>query len=167
MKGVSTRRLMRWVGEAWREWTWRHTAAGVVIGLLSMFVFNYASFTKTLFADHPFADEPLLAWAIWNVVQVGWPYVLAMRVADRAAAAGVPRGVAYGSALTVVLVCAWSIFAAPVGLLFDVLADPAILMSVPTVVGRLVDHAEFRGDIMATRLPRTKNPQRPACRETK
>jgi hypothetical protein len=149
--------LARWTAQAWREWGWRDTGAGVAIGLASMFVFNYASFVTYAYFQPP--NEPLLAWAIWNVVQFGWPYVLAMRVADKAAAHGVPPALAYGPALLLVLICGATILAVPVGLLFDLLGDPGLLLDPGHLLSSIADHSGIGTnpmgplDLALSRLP--------------
>lgn len=145
---MSTWPLTRWIVEACREWTWRHTAVGVLIGLLTMTLFNYASITGGIDDDAPY-----LAWAIWNVVQFGWPYVLAMRVADRAVADGLQRGLAYGVALAVVLVGGCSVFAAPVSLLFDIMGGPPPDTSGSTLAQRFTEYAQLDVNLLITRLP--------------
>jgi hypothetical protein len=114
----------RWIVEAGREWGWRHTAIGAAVGVAGTTLFNYGSIYFTLLQ---YDGEPLLAWALWNVTQFGWPYVFAMRVADRAVDEGHTGVLAYGLALCVVLIAGASVLAAPMGVVFSVLADASLL----------------------------------------
>jgi hypothetical protein len=94
------RPLARWSWETLREWGWRHTGWGLLVGSLSLY--NMGSLLMGLFEEINYFS----AW-VFNVLQFGMPYVFALRVADRAAAAGVPRAVAYAAVLLVVPLGVW------------------------------------------------------------
>lgn len=145
------RRLPLWIGDVVADWHWRHTIAGAVIGLLAMFIFNQASIAAyLLFKKEP---NPYLAWALWNTFQFGWPAVLAMRVADRAAAEGVARWLAYGTALALVLLLGASVLAAPISLLFDVLSDPTLLTRPGDMLEALWQASRLDLALLGSRLP--------------
>ncbi len=89
-------RLGRWIHETLAEWGWAHTGMGLLLGTLMLFnmgtlLFNLGNFHLPR------------AW-FYNVCEFGLPGVLALRVADRAVADGVPRIVAYGLAVATVIV---------------------------------------------------------------
>jgi hypothetical protein len=85
-----------WWRDTWREWGWVHTAMGLLLGSLALF-----NMGTLLFYSGEF--NVLRAW-VYNVCEFGLPGVLALRMADRAAADGVPRVLAYGTALVGVIV---------------------------------------------------------------
>jgi hypothetical protein len=92
----------RWLVESLREWSWRHSAIGVLVGALALFNLGGAFF----FPDD-FAYGRNLAY---NICEFGLPYVLALRIADRAVADGVPRALAYSAAvLAVIAIGVWVI----------------------------------------------------------
>jgi hypothetical protein len=85
-----------WLRDSLREWGWAHTAMGMLLGSLALFNMGALLFYS---GDFNF----LRAW-VYNVCEFGLPGVLALRMADRAAADGVPRLLAYGVALVGVIV---------------------------------------------------------------
>jgi Histidine kinase len=85
-----------WLRETVREWAWMHTGMGLLLGSLALF-----NMGALLFYSNEFAYQR--AW-VYNVFEFGLPGVLALRVADRAAADGVPRVLAYGVAVVGVIV---------------------------------------------------------------
>jgi Histidine kinase len=87
---------LHWLRESLREWGWAHTSIGLLLGSLALFNMGALLFYG---GDFNFSR----AW-IYNVFEFGLPGVLAMRMADRAAADGVPRGLAYGMAVLLVIV---------------------------------------------------------------
>lgn len=91
-------RAWGWLVDTLREWTWLHTVLGVALGSLTLF--NMGTLLFSL--DDGF---PLLRAWVYNVFEFGLPGVLALRIADRAAADGVNRLLAYGvAAVGVILV---------------------------------------------------------------
>jgi len=94
------RPALGWFRETLREWGWRHTGWGLLVGSLSLY--NMGSLLMGFFPDIDYFE----AW-LFNVLQFGMPYVFALRVADRAAAAGVPRAFAYAAVLLVVPLGVW------------------------------------------------------------
>jgi Histidine kinase len=88
-------RLLGWARETAREWGWLHTAWGVVVGSVAVFNMGEAAVGIGSF-------DLGIAW-LFNVLQFGMPYVFALRVADRAVAAGVSRGLAYAGVVLLVL----------------------------------------------------------------
>jgi len=92
----------RWAVDTLREWTWQHTALGLLIGALALFNMGGAVYYPPDFA---YARS-----LTYNIVQFGLPYVFLLRVADRAVADGVGRGVAYGTAtLGMIVIGVWVI----------------------------------------------------------
>ncbi|HET9977628.1 MAG TPA: histidine kinase [Burkholderiaceae bacterium] len=89
-------RALGWFTATLREWGWRHTAIGLLVGSLALFNMGGALFFPSGFAW-------TRSW-VYNVFEFGLPYVFAVRVADRAVADGVPRLVAYGAAVLGVIV---------------------------------------------------------------
>lgn len=90
------KRAVGWVGATLREWGWRHTAIGLLVGSLALFNMGGALFFP-----------PDFAWTrswVYNVFEFGLPFVFAVRVADRAVADGASRLVAYGLAVVGVIV---------------------------------------------------------------
>jgi Histidine kinase len=85
-----------WLRDTLREWSWSHTAIGLLLGSLALF-----NMGALLFYSGEF--NVFRAW-VYNVLEFGMPGVLAMRMADRAAADGVPRVLAYGVGLVGVIV---------------------------------------------------------------
>lgn len=85
-----------WFTATLREWSWRHTAIGLLVGSLALFNMGNALFFG--------ADFPWLRSWVYNIFEFGLPYVFALRVADRAVADGVPRLAAYGIAVNGVIV---------------------------------------------------------------
>ncbi len=85
-----------WLRDTVREWGWSHTAMGMLLGSLALF-----NMGALLFYSGEF--NFFRAW-VYNVLEFGMPGVLAMRMADRAAADGVPRVLAYGVGLVSVIV---------------------------------------------------------------
>jgi Histidine kinase len=85
-----------WLRDTLREWRWAHTGMGLLLGSLALF-----NMGNLLFYSGEF--NFLRAW-VYNVFEFGLPGVLALRMADRAAADGVPRLLAYGGALVTVIV---------------------------------------------------------------
>lgn len=91
-----------WVGATLREWSWRHTGLGVVVGSLALFNMGGMLFFGPGF---PF----LRSW-VYNVFEFGLTYVFAVRVADRAVADGRPAWLAYSLAvLGVIAIGVWVI----------------------------------------------------------
>jgi hypothetical protein len=92
---MTARQVLGWFAAAVREWSWRHTAIGLLVGSLALFnmggVFFYG------------LDFPWLRSWVYNVFEFGLTYVLAVRVADRAVADGVPRVAAYSTAVVGVI----------------------------------------------------------------
>jgi Histidine kinase len=84
-----------WVEASLREWSWRHTAMGLAVGSLALF-----NMGGLLFID---AGFPFLRSWIYNVFEFGLPFVLAVRVADRAVADGRPAWLAYSLAIVGVI----------------------------------------------------------------
>jgi Histidine kinase len=84
-----------WLRDSLREWGWAHTGIGLLLGSLALFNMGQLVFYSGSF-NFP------RAW-LYNVIEFGLPGVLWMRVADRAAAAGVPRVPAYGAAVLLVI----------------------------------------------------------------
>jgi hypothetical protein len=82
---------MRWFTESLREWSWRHTGLGLLVGTLTLS--NMGGFLA--FPD----DFPWLRSWVYNIVQFGFPLILALRIADRAVADGAARSLAYGTAV--------------------------------------------------------------------
>jgi hypothetical protein len=98
----SAQRLWGWIAATLREWGWRHTGIGVLVGTLALS--NMGGFV-TWGPDFPW----LRSW-LYNLFQFGFPYVFALRVADRAVADGARRWVAYSVAtLGVIVVGVWVI----------------------------------------------------------
>lgn len=96
-------RLLAWVREVLRQWHWRHSAAALAVGAATLFSMG------TPLSPSP-EERELLVPLLYNVLQFGFPLVFAVRVADHAAAAGVHRLLAYGSAVLLVgLVGVWVI----------------------------------------------------------
>lgn len=89
--------LMAWVREVRRDWHWRHSLLALAIGALTLFAMG------TPLAPSP-EERKFLVPLVYNVLQFGFPLVFAVRVADRAAAAGVHRLLAYGGAVMAVTV---------------------------------------------------------------
>jgi Histidine kinase len=88
-------KALGWFAATLREWGWRHTAIGLLVGSLALFNMGGALFFP-----------PGFAWTrswIYNVFEFGLPYVFAVRVADRAVADGVSRLAAYGVAVVGVI----------------------------------------------------------------
>jgi len=85
-----------WITATLREWSWRHTAIGLLVGSLALFGMGNALFFG--------ADFPWLRSWVYNVFEFGLPYVFAVRVADRAVADGVSRLPAYAVAVVGVIV---------------------------------------------------------------
>jgi hypothetical protein len=85
-----------WLRDTLREWGWGHTGMGLMLGSLALF-----NMGALLLYSGEF--NFLRAW-VYNVCEFGLPGVLALRIADRAAADGVPRLLAYGVALLGVIV---------------------------------------------------------------
>jgi hypothetical protein len=79
----------RWVLESLREWSWRHTGLGLLVGTLALS--NMGGFLA--FPD----DFPWLRSWVYNIVQFGFPTILGLRIADRAVADGAARWLAYGA----------------------------------------------------------------------
>lgn len=88
-------RPLVWCRDTLREWGWRHSALGVLIGALALF-----NMGGVFFFPAEFAYGRNL---VYNIVEFGLPAVFALRVADRAAADGVPRLLAYGAAVVGVI----------------------------------------------------------------
>jgi hypothetical protein len=88
-------RPLFWLRETLREWGWMHTGMGLLLGSLALF-----NMGALLFYSNEFAFQR--AW-LYNVLEFGIPGVLALRVADRASADGVPRVLAYGVAVVGVI----------------------------------------------------------------
>jgi hypothetical protein len=88
-------RPLFWLRETVREWGWMHTGMGLLLGSLALF-----NMGALLFYSNEFAFQR--AW-VYNVFEFGLPGVLALRVADRATADGVPRVLAYGVAVVGVI----------------------------------------------------------------
>lgn len=84
-----------WVREVLSDWRWRHTLAALAIGAATLFSMG------TPLQPSPDEREFLVPLA-YNVLQFGFPLVLAVRVADRAVAAGHGRLAAYGMAVALV-----------------------------------------------------------------
>jgi hypothetical protein len=89
-------RIPTWFNATLREWSWAHTGLGLLLGSLALFnmgelVFNLGD------------GFPLLRSWVYNVCEFGFPGVLALRMADRAAADGVPRLLAYGLAVVAII----------------------------------------------------------------
>ncbi len=99
-----------WCAEVVREWDWRHTLWGVAVGSLAVFNMGEIAFMGNGIIFHQ-------AW-MFNVLQFGMPYVFALRVADRAVAAGVGPLAAYAAVVLIVI---------PVGIwVFGRLLSPTI-----------------------------------------
>jgi Histidine kinase len=95
-------RPWRWLVDSLREWSWRHTAISLLVGALALFNLGGA-----FFFPENFAYGRNLTY---NICEFGLPYVLALRLADRAIADGVPRALAYSVAVvTVIAVGVWVI----------------------------------------------------------
>lgn len=93
---MSARQVLGWFGATLREWGWRHTAIGLLVGSLALFNMGGALFFGL--------DFPWLRSWIYNVFEFGLPYVFAVRVADRAVADGASRLLAYATAVVLVIV---------------------------------------------------------------
>lgn len=92
----------QWFTEPIRTWTWRHTSMAVVVGTLAVFNMGGALFWNPDFTV-------LRAW-VYNLFEFGFTYVYAMRVADRAVAAGTRGALAYGIGLVATIVVGvWAI----------------------------------------------------------
>jgi Histidine kinase len=81
-------RRRAWFIETLREWGWRHTGLGLLVGTLALS--NMGGFLS--FGP----DFPWLRSWVYNIFELGFPYVFALRVADRAVADGAPRWLTYG-----------------------------------------------------------------------
>lgn len=91
-------RVWGWCRATLAEWTWRHSLLSLALG--SVALFNMGSLLFYLGDDFPLVRS----W-VYNVLEFGFPGVLALRMADRAVADGVARTLAYGTAsLLVILV---------------------------------------------------------------
>lgn len=78
-----------------RTWGWRHAAAAVGIGALTLFALGF----PFNFVEGP---QPVAISLTYNVLQFGFPLVLAVRLADRAVDAGRAALPAYGLAVLAV-----------------------------------------------------------------
>jgi hypothetical protein len=87
--------LAGWIADTAREWGWRHTGWGVLVGSLSVFNMGSGMLLPSFFYMS-------VAW-LYNVLQFGMPCVFALRVADRAVAAGASRGLAYAAVVLLVV----------------------------------------------------------------
>jgi Histidine kinase len=91
-----------WLVETLREWGWRHTGLGLLVGTLALS--NMGNF---LFFG---PDFPWVRSWVYNIFEFGFPYVFALRVADRAVADGASRWLTYGAvAVGVVAAGVWII----------------------------------------------------------
>jgi len=88
MTPITGSQFVHWWTDTAREWSWRHTGLGLLVGALALFNMGGA-----LFFPPDFAFTRNL---VYNVFEFGLPFVFMLRVADRAVADGVPRGLAYG-----------------------------------------------------------------------
>ncbi|HET9823039.1 MAG TPA: hypothetical protein VFQ16_14555 [Burkholderiaceae bacterium] len=78
-----------------REWGWPHSGWAVLVGSLAVFNMGELLF----FPD----DLSLRAAWLYNVLQFGFPFVFAIRVADHAVAQGSPRNLTYALAVLLVI----------------------------------------------------------------
>jgi Histidine kinase len=88
-------KALRWFSATAREWGWRHSGLGLLVGTLALS--NMGGF---LFFPPDY--DWTRSW-LYNIFEFGLPYVFALRVADRAVADGVSRGLAYGVAVVGVI----------------------------------------------------------------
>ena len=97
------------VDDSWidvlRSWTWRHTAIGVGLGLLNIALGPAGGL---LVWPGPVASKHYGSALLFNVLMIGLPCVLAVRLADRAVDRGARAAWAYGLAvLTVAVAGSW------------------------------------------------------------
>lgn len=88
-------RLSAALRQVLRTWRWAHTATAVLLGALTLFAMGF----PFNFVDGP---QPIAVSLTYNVLQFGFPMVLAVRTADAAVAAGRGAGWAYGLAVLAV-----------------------------------------------------------------
>lgn len=94
----------RWI-DVLRSWTWRHTAIGVGLGLLNIALGPAGGL---LVWPAPTGSKFYGSALLFNVLMIGLPCVLAVRLADRAVDRGAPAAWAYGLAvLTVAVAGSW------------------------------------------------------------
>lgn len=81
--------------DALASWRWHHTVAALLIGALTLFALGF---------PFNFVEGPQPVWVslTYNVLQFGFPLVLAVRLADRAVEAGHRPWRAYGAAVVAV-----------------------------------------------------------------
>lgn len=84
-------KIHEWFMATLREWSWTHTGLALLLGTLALF--NMGSLLFNLNDSFPLVRS----W-VYNVAEFGFPGVLALRMADRAVADGVPPLLAYGTA---------------------------------------------------------------------
>jgi hypothetical protein len=92
---MTARQLWRYATATLREWSWRHSGITLLVGTLALS--NMGGFVEWN------RDFPWLRSWIYNIFEFGFPYVFALRVADRAVADGAPRWASYGVATVGVL----------------------------------------------------------------
>ncbi|MBK8529787.1 MAG: histidine kinase [Rubrivivax sp.] len=95
------RPLVADLAEVLRGWTWRHTAIGIALGLFNIALGPGGGL---LLWPAPTANKQYGSALLFNVLMLGLPFVLAMRLADRAADRGAPAAWAYGLAVVAVAV---------------------------------------------------------------
>ena len=78
-----------------RTWGWAHTATAILLGALTLFAMGFPFNV----VDGP---QPIAVSLTYNVLQFGFPMVLAVRTADEAVAAGRTAGLSYGLAVLAV-----------------------------------------------------------------
>lgn len=78
--------------QALRTWRWVHSATAILLGALTLFAMGF----PFNFVDGP---QPIAVSLAYNVLQFGFPMVLAVRMADAAVDAGRPALPAYGLAV--------------------------------------------------------------------
>ncbi len=94
--------LLAWTIELLRAWRWQHTGIACAIGALTLVAMG--------FPLNPSPERELFVPLAYNILQFGFPMVLLVQLADRAADQGAKRWLAYGSAvLAVTLVGVWPI----------------------------------------------------------
>jgi len=93
----SWRPWQHWVVDVLRTWKWRHTGVVLTLDLLSQI------WSGNLVVAVQNTESHLLLWMSYHALQLAFPLVLAVRLADRAIDDGANRIVTYGVSITLAL----------------------------------------------------------------
>ena len=102
--GLSARLpVAAWAAEVVHDWTWRHTALGLGLGLLSAVQSGMLTIGAAAAFDGLDPIRGHLLWWLYHACQFGLPIVFAVCIADRAVDQGARQLEAYGMAVAATL----------------------------------------------------------------